>query len=249
LRVVSIEEAKAVTRSPIRRDVCALGCWATARGSKLLRERLFPDQHLGHEILLGAIGCDDWLPEQGGIEPPVSREESAERRRCLRCRGKSHGSVCDPPRSRPFAFLLLPRQSCSQGSALGLKGQYKDGVYKFVIGRTTQMHGVTIGNQMGVNTWGTFAGTDDKAFVDGDFAMHESELQNITENFAHSECQIALLHNYLVGDSAVRITNKNLPRLGSLFAPSEHKYAVRQPLISPVRRDKRVAIELQNRLE
>lgn len=64
-------------------------------------------------------------------------------------------------------------------SALGLKGQYKDGVYKFVVGRTTQMHDVAIGNQMGVNTWGTFAGSDDKAIVDGDFAMHEPELQNV----------------------------------------------------------------------
>src|SRR6266478_4562241 len=52
-------------------------------------------------------------------------------------------------------------------SALGLKGQYKDGVYKFVVGRTTRMQDVEVGNQMGVNTWGTFAGGDDKAIVDG----------------------------------------------------------------------------------
>jgi len=39
-------------------------------------------------------------------------------------------------------------------SALGLKGQYKDGVYKFVAGRTTRMHDIEVGNQMGVNTWG-----------------------------------------------------------------------------------------------
>src|SRR5260370_39155436 len=64
-------------------------------------------------------------------------------------------------------------------SALGLKGQYKDGVYKFVVGRTTRMHDIEVGNQMGGNTWGTFAGRDDKADVDGDFAMHESELQNV----------------------------------------------------------------------
>ncbi len=38
------------------------------------------------------------------------------------------------------------------------------------------MHDLEIGNQMGVNTWGSFAGTDDNAVVDGDFAMHEPEL-------------------------------------------------------------------------
>ena len=39
-------------------------------------------------------------------------------------------------------------------SSLRLKGQYKEGVYKFVVGRTTRMHDIEVGNQMGVNTWG-----------------------------------------------------------------------------------------------
>ena len=37
----------------------------------------------------------------------------------------------------------------------------------------------TVGNAMGVNTWAAFAGSDDKAVVDGDFAMLESELQPV----------------------------------------------------------------------
>jgi uncharacterized protein DUF1259 len=67
-------------------------------------------------------------------------------------------------------------------SALGVRGQYKDGVYKFVVGRTTRMHDITIGNQMGVNTWGAFAGSEDKAIVDDDFAMREAELQNVLKS-------------------------------------------------------------------
>ena len=38
------------------------------------------------------------------------------------------------------------------------------------------MHGVTLGNTMGVNTWVAFAGSDDNAIVDGDFAVTEDEL-------------------------------------------------------------------------
>jgi len=34
-----------------------------------------------------------------------------------------------------------------------------------------------VGNAMGVNTWAAFAGSNDYAVVDGDFAMYESELQ------------------------------------------------------------------------
>ena len=34
-------------------------------------------------------------------------------------------------------------------AALGTNGQYKDRVYKFVVGRKTQKHDVEVGNQMG----------------------------------------------------------------------------------------------------
>jgi Domain of Unknown Function (DUF1259) len=85
-------------------------------------------------------------------------------------------------------------------SALGLKGQYKDGVYKFVVGRTTQMHDVTIGNQMGVNTWGTFAGSDDHAIVDGDFAMHESELQNVLKTLRKAGINVVAIHQHMTGE-------------------------------------------------
>lgn len=85
-------------------------------------------------------------------------------------------------------------------SALGLKGQYKDGVYKFVVGRTTLMHGVEIGNQMGVNTWGTFAGNDDKAIVDGDFAMHESEVRNVLKTLCMAGINVVAIHQHMVGE-------------------------------------------------
>jgi hypothetical protein len=85
-------------------------------------------------------------------------------------------------------------------SALGLKGQYKDGVYKFVVGRTTQMHNVTVGNQMGVNTWGTFAGSEDKAIVDGDFAMRESELQDVLKTLRKAGINVVAIHQHMVGE-------------------------------------------------
>src|SRR2546430_5216709 len=64
-------------------------------------------------------------------------------------------------------------------TALGAKGDFKDGVYKAVFGRVTKMHGHEVGSVMGVNTWAAFAGSDDKAVADGDFAMLESELQPV----------------------------------------------------------------------
>jgi hypothetical protein len=85
-------------------------------------------------------------------------------------------------------------------STLGLKGQYKDGVYKFVVGRTTRMQDVEIGNQMGVNTWGTFAGSEQRAVVDGDFAMREPELQPVLRALRKAGINVVAIHQHMVGE-------------------------------------------------
>src|SRR5438874_3311457 len=85
-------------------------------------------------------------------------------------------------------------------AALGKKGDFKDGVYKAVWGRTTKEHGMTVGNTMGVNTWAAFAGSDDKAVVDGDFAMLESELQDVLKALRHAGINIVAIHSHMSGE-------------------------------------------------
>lgn len=85
-------------------------------------------------------------------------------------------------------------------AVLGTKGQLKDGVYKVTIGRTTRMHGQEIGSAMGVNTWAAFAGADDKAVVDGDFAMRESELQSVLKALRGAGINIVAIHNHMTGE-------------------------------------------------
>jgi hypothetical protein len=84
---------------------------------------------------------------------------------------------------------------------LGAKGDLKDGVYKVVIGRTATMHGTAIGNTMGVNTWAAFAGSDDKAVVDGDFAMLETELQGVLKALRGAGINIVAIHQHMTGES------------------------------------------------
>jgi uncharacterized protein DUF1259 len=86
-------------------------------------------------------------------------------------------------------------------AVLGYKGDLKDGVYKVVIGRTTKMGGHTVGKQMGVNTWAAFAGSDDKAVVDGDFAMLESELQPVLKALRGGGIGVVAIHNHMTGES------------------------------------------------
>src|SRR5215831_17565303 len=104
----------------------------------------------------------------------------------------------------PAKLMINPATSKLDASKLdaifGQKGDYKDGVYKATFGRTTKMGETDVGNTMGVNTWAAFAGTDDAAVVDGDFAMHESELQPVLEALRHAGIMIVAIHQHMVGE-------------------------------------------------
>jgi hypothetical protein len=79
----------------------------------------------------------------------------------------------------------------------GLKGELKDGVYKVTVGRKTTMQGHNMGNAMGVNTWAAFAGSDDEAVVDGDFAMLENELQTVLKKLRAANINVVAIHNHM----------------------------------------------------
>ena len=69
---------------------------------------------------------------------------------------------------------------------------------KFVLGRTAKMPcGCEVGKEMGVNTWAAFAGTDDNAVVDGDFACLESELQPVLKSLRAGGIHIVAIHQHM----------------------------------------------------
>jgi len=85
---------------------------------------------------------------------------------------------------------------------LGLKGQSKDGMLKVVIGRKTKMAGgCEVGKDMGINTWAAFAGRDDKAMVDGDFVVHEDELQTILKSLRKGGINVVAIHSHMIQEN------------------------------------------------
>jgi hypothetical protein len=78
-----------------------------------------------------------------------------------------------------------------------MQGESKDGMVKFAIGRPAQMHGVKIDKDMGVNTWAAFAGSDDNAVVDGDFAVTEDELQPVLKSLLKEKINIVAIHQHM----------------------------------------------------
>lgn len=79
----------------------------------------------------------------------------------------------------------------------GVKGDVNNGMFKAVFGRTANMHGVQVGKEMSVNTWAGFGGTDDNAVVDGDFAMHEDELQGVLKGMRSAGINIVSIHQHM----------------------------------------------------
>jgi hypothetical protein len=86
-------------------------------------------------------------------------------------------------------------------SALGVKGQSNQGMFKVVIGRTASMHGVPVAKEMGINTWAAFAGSDNAAFVDGDFCMLENELQPVLRAMRKEGINIVAIHQHMSHES------------------------------------------------
>ena len=99
----------------------------------------------------------------------------------------------DPARSRLDGEVIA--------TELGHSGELSGGVYKVTIGRTTGMHGHTVGNAMGVNTWAAFSGTNAQAVVDGDFAMLESELQPVLKALRRADIQVVAIHQHMSGET------------------------------------------------
>src|SRR5436309_6626019 len=95
----------------------------------------------------------------------------------------------------------LPERSSITAAPLNeifdMQGEAKDGMVKFTIGRPAKMHGVSIGKDMGVNTWAAFAGSDDNAVVDGDFAVTEDELQPVLKSLLKDKINIVAIHQHM----------------------------------------------------
>jgi hypothetical protein len=107
----------------------------------------------------------------------------------------------NPQPKDSFGARSLPEKNSITSAPLneifGTQGESKDGMVKFTIGRPAKMHGVNIGKDMGVNTWAAFAGSDDNAIVDGDFAVTEDELQPVLKSLLKEKINIVAIHQHM----------------------------------------------------
>ena len=83
------------------------------------------------------------------------------------------------------------------------KGELKDGVFKFTLGRPdvpvkcTRCGGLEINSAMGYNTWAAFQGTRKRTAVCGDFAMLELEVAPVIRELRAGGIEVVAVHNHM----------------------------------------------------
>src|SRR5438270_5233990 len=109
--------------------------------------------------------------------------------------------AANPEPKDAFGGTALPEKNSTSAEPLNkvfaMSGEANNGMVKFTIGHPASMHGVKIGNAMGVNTWMAFAGSDDNAVVDGDFAVSEDELQPALKAIRAGGINIVAIHSHM----------------------------------------------------
>jgi uncharacterized protein DUF1259 len=109
--------------------------------------------------------------------------------------------AANPQPKDSFGATALPEKNSISAEPLnkifGMSGEANNGMVKFTIGHPATMHGVKIDNAMGVNTWMAFAGSDDNALVDGDFAVTEDELQSALKAIRVGGINIVAIHSHM----------------------------------------------------
>jgi hypothetical protein len=109
--------------------------------------------------------------------------------------------VGDPQPKDSFGANTLPEKSSISPELLnaifGISGEVNNGMVKFTIGRPAKMHGAKIDKDMGGNTWAAFAGSDDNAIVDGDFAVTEDQLQPVLKSLRKNNINVVAIHQHM----------------------------------------------------
>ncbi|MGH8021623.1 MAG: DUF1259 domain-containing protein, partial [Opitutaceae bacterium] len=154
-----------------------------------LHNHFFYDQPRVYFMHLGGEGSVEQLA--GGVKAAFARVD--EIRAAQKTPARSFG------RPIPTTNTI---EAAPLAQILSAEPQARDGMAKFVFGRTARMAcGCEVGAEMGVNTWAAFAGTMDDAVVDGDFAVLEDELQAVLKSLRGEGINIVAIHHHMTHET------------------------------------------------
>ncbi len=86
---------------------------------------------------------------------------------------------------------------------VGKSGAVNGPTYKYTIGRAdlrVLAMGAHITKSIGLNTWAAFAGSPEAAFIAGDFAMLEAEVNPVVKALRSRDIEVVAVHNHMIGE-------------------------------------------------
>jgi hypothetical protein len=83
---------------------------------------------------------------------------------------------------------------------LSMRGTVTDGVYKAAIGKRAILNGEVVGREMGITTWLSVSGTNDRAVAHGEFVETREDLQKVLKALREKGINIDSIRNHTVGE-------------------------------------------------
>nr|WP_207435906.1 DUF1259 domain-containing protein [Sabulibacter ruber] len=108
----------------------------------------------------------------------------------------SPGTAAAPTASQNFNIPALD-------ALVKYKGTVNGPTYKYTVGRddlTVMAMGTEMTASIGLNSWASFAGKDEKAHIAGDIAMLEPEVNPVIATLRRNGLEVVALHHHMLGD-------------------------------------------------
>src|SRR5262249_8527959 len=100
--------------------------------------------------------------------------------------------------------VALPKKNTIDGTPLdailSMRGTVSGGVYRAAIGRKVLLRGQTVGRELGMSTWVSFAGTNDRALGQVELVATADELQRTLRTICNSGMHVTSIRNHTISE-------------------------------------------------
>jgi hypothetical protein len=112
-----------------------------------------------------------------------------------RLAANNHRKLTDP--NLPQVNAIDPKPLDDQ---LAMHGTVSGGEYRAAIGRKALLAGEQIGREMGMSTWISISGTNNKALAHGELLASSDELRNVLKALRSKGASVVSIRNHLIGE-------------------------------------------------
>jgi hypothetical protein len=121
-------------------------------------------------------------------------------RKCLDEIQHMRRAVIRPKSLPPDVPMVSSINPAPLDAVLCVKGGLAEGAYRAAIGTRALLHGEKIGREMGMSTWISVAGTNDRAVANGEFVASSDDLQKVLKALRAKGISIVSIRNHSVGE-------------------------------------------------